>query len=388
MNKRISIFTRNRKPSFQHKKRELSIKRWSPFIAVIVVASVLASCSTPTPNPDKFSKDGPVFSPPTQTKINYTPISILEKEAASMKDDYIIGPGDILSLEVWNRKDISNPDILVGPDGIISIARIGNFTISGLTREEASLKISAELTKYYKRPEVNLVIKEYNNNKAFVLGRIERPGVVRFPGQGTLLEALSLAGGLPVLQKDIVLTKCAIIRGKDLVIWVDLSELLHSGNMALNARIKNNDVIFIPEGQDELLYVMGEVRNPGAVRLGSQMTYLDALMTAGGPTKDANLEKTYILRFDGQKSAVKEINLEAMLRKGELQNNVQLQDNDVVYVAEKGVSKFNYALNRMIPFLSVLSLSTSNLEQFGVMQEWRNQMWDQEGFVGVTGNSD
>ena len=355
-------------------------------LAALMMAAFLVSCAAPTPKPSKFENNSIPFAMPTQTKIDYTPVSVLEREADAMEDDYLIGPGDVLSLEAWNRKELSNPNILVGPDGVITMARIGNINISGLTREEAAIKITNELKEYYKQPEVTLVIKEYNNNKAFVLGRIENPGVVQFPGKGTLLEALSLAGGLPALRTDAVLTKCAIIRGKDLVMWVDLRELLHNGNMSLNARIKNNDVIFIPEGQDELLYVMGEVHNPGAIKLNPQMTYLDALMMAGGPTKEANLEKTFILRFDGQGRGVKEINLLAMLRRGELENNVQMQDNDVIYVAESGVSKFNYKLTQLMPFLQVLNLSTSVLERFGTMQDWRDQLYDQEGFVDGSSN--
>lgn len=347
----------------------------------------LASCQSARPNLEGVSSDAISFSLPTQTKIDYTTAETIEVESKAIKDEYILGPGDLLDLKVWNREEVSDPDLLVGPDGVISVARIGNIEVSGHTRDEAAAKISAALSKFYKNPEVDLVIREYTNNKAFVLGRITNPGVVNFSGKGTLLEALSLAGGLPVLKENAVLTKCAIIRGNDLVIWVDLRELLHNGNMALNARIKNNDVIFIPESQDELLYVMGEVNNPGAFQLSPQMTYLDAVMMAGGPTKEANLKKTYILRFNGQTKGIKEIDLEAMLREGLLQNNVQLQDNDVIFVAEKGISKFNYALNQVLPFLRVLSLSTSNLEQFGAMQEIRNELWGQEGYVGVTGNS-
>ncbi len=346
----------------------------------------LSSCAAPTPRPEVFAGRDAGFAPPTQSAIAYTPAAVLEKEAAAIPDDYVLGPGDLLQLDVWNRKALSNPEVLVGPDGVITIPRIGNIAVSGLTREQAAEKITIALSKYYKRPEVSLVIREYNNNKAFVLGRIENPGVVRFPGKGTLLEALSLAGGLPVLREEAVLTRCAIIRGKDQVIWVDLRELLHSGNMALNARIRNNDVIFIPENQDELMYVMGEVFKPGAIRLSSQMTYLDALMLAGGPTKSANLKKTFILRFDGETRTVKEIDLGAMLREGRLEHNVQLKDNDVLYVAENGVSKFNYALNQVMPFLQVLNLSTSVLERFGVMQEVREELWGQEGFVDGASN--
>ena len=364
----------------------LFLRRWAVFLVLLTGAVFFASCAATVPDPDEFDGNGLTFEPPIQTISEYTPVSVLKDEAAAIVDDYLIGPGDLLSLEVWNREGISNPDILVGPDGVITIARIGNIDISGLTREGATEKITDALAVYYKRPEVSLVIKDYNNNKAFVLGRIENPGVIKFPGKGTLLEALSLAGGLPVLHKDITLTRCAIIRGKDLVIWVDLRELLHNGNMALNARIKNNDVIFIPEGQDELIYVMGEVSTPGAISLSSQMTYLDALMLAGGPTEEANMEKTFILRFDGQNRAVKEINLSRMLEKGELQHNVQMQDNDVLYVAQSGVSNFNYKLSQLMPFLQVLSLSTSNLERFGIMQQFRQGLWDQDGFVD--GSSD
>ena len=385
MKQRLLMFTKMRHRNSRQKQRAVITGQRFLF-AALMAAAFLSSCATSTPKPSKFENNNIPFAVPTHTKIDYTPVSILEREADAMVDDYLIGPGDVLSLEVWNRAGISNPEILVGPDGIITIARVGNINVGGLTREEAATKITKALAIYYKHPEVSLLIKEYNNNKAFVLGRISNPGVVRFPGKGTLLEALSLAGGLPVLHKDITLTRCAIIRGKDLVIWIDLRELLHSGNMTLNARIKNNDVIFIPESQDELIYVMGEVVTPGAITLSSQMTYLDALMLAGGPTKEANQKKTYILRFDGKNRGVKEINLAAMLRKGELENNVQLQDNDVIYVAESGVSKFNYKLNQLMPFLQILNLSTNALERFGTMQDWRDQLYGQEGFVD--GSSD
>jgi polysaccharide export outer membrane protein len=211
---------------------------------------------------------------------------------------------------------------------------------------------------------------------------VTNPGVVTFPGKGTLLEALALAGGLPVLEKEAFLTKCAIIRGKDKIIWIDLKELLDNGNMGLNARIQNNDVIYIPESEAELAYVMGEVKQPGALRLKGQLTFMDALMMSGGPTREANLKKTYIIRFNGEKGFVKEINLKAMLEKGDMSQNFLLHDNDVVFISQSGISKFNFALEQITPFLEVLQLTTGNLETLGVMREMRMNVWGQEGFVG------
>ncbi|MDM8538941.1 SLBB domain-containing protein, partial [Desulfobacterales bacterium HSG17] len=277
--------------------------------------------------------------------------------------------------------ELSDPEIIVGPDNIITTPRIGNINVGNRTREDVVAEITEKLRQFYESPEVTLTIKQYKNNKAYVLGRVENPGVVTFAGQGTLLEALSLAGGLPVLEKEAFLTKCAIIRGNHKIIWIDLRELLNNGNMALNARIMNNDVIFIPESDDENVYVMGEVIKPGAIRLRLQMAFLDALMLAGGPTHNANLKQIHILRFDGETSEVRDINLKQMLKTGNLGHNFQLKANDIVYVAPNGVSRFNYALKQLMPFLEVLNLSVNNLEGFGVMQELRKELWGQEGFV-------
>ena len=204
-----------------------------------------------------------------------------------------------------------------------------------------------------------------------------------FPGQGTLLEALSMAGGLPIVAEQAFLTKCAIIRGKDTIIWVDLNELLQNGNVALNARIINNDVIFIPESQSELVYVMGEVFKPSTFRLTGQMTVMDALMMAGGPTKNANRKKLYLIRStENDRGNIKEIDLLAMLNTADLSKNYLLHDNDILYVSEKGISKFNYNIQQIVPFFNVLNLTTDSLEKWGVMQKVRQGLWGQEGFVG------
>jgi len=71
-----------------------------------------------------------------------------------------------------------------------------------------------------------------------------------------------------------------------------------------------------------------------------------------------------------------------MIEKGAAGENVFLKDSDIVYVVPSGISRFNYALEQITPFLRVLQLTTSNLETFGVMPEFRKNVWGQEGFVG------
>jgi protein involved in polysaccharide export with SLBB domain len=310
---------------------------------------------------------GPVHQPPGVPLLH---LSILKK------NQYIIGPGDVLSLSVWGRPDASSPRMIVGPDGVISVPRIGFINTKGRTRDSVTEEIKGKLQVYYSKPEISFSIDEYHNNKAFVLGRVENPGMVTFPGEGTLLEALSIAGGYSTEAEDTYLTKCSIIRGNDTIIWIDLNELLQNGNMALNARIVNNDVIFIPESQSELVYVMGEVRNPGAYNMTGRLTLLDSLMMAGGPTDDAKKSKLYLIRKTiNNKGQVREIDLQHLLASADFSQNYIMKDNDVLYVSEKGISRFNYVLQKIFPSLEIIELGTNILENFGAMEPIRVEIW-------------
>ena len=353
-------------------------------LLLVSVVSFIISCGGIQPRPEPSQKPDTTFQVETKTTQTYTPpaqVEALSESAAA--DRYILGPGDVMSLKVWKRPEVSDPEIIIGPDGIITVPRIGFIQASGRTREDIAAEITEKLRRYYSNPEVSLAVTVYKNNKAFVLGRVEHPGVVTFPGKGTLLEALSMAGGYSTEAEDTYLTKCAIIRGKNTIIWIDLNDLLQNGNMALNARIKNNDVIFIPESQTELVYVMGEVYKPGVFPLTGRLTLMDALMMAGGPTENANTDKLFMIRPKGNgKGVVQEISLRHMLETGDFSKNYLMKDNDVIFVAEKGISKFNYVMKQILPSLEVLDMGTSVLESFGVMQEIRNRLWGQEGTVG------
>lgn len=292
---------------------------------------------------------------------------------------YLIGSGDVLGLKVWGWPEVSEPKMTVGPDGIITVPRIGFIQTTGRTRKSVAEEIKTKLMDYYSDPEVSLSIIEYKNNKAFVLGRVENPGVVSFPGQGTLLEALSIAGGYSTEAEDTYLTKCAIIRGSDTIIWIDLNDLLQNGNMALNARIVNNDVIFIPESQSELVYVMGEVITPGAYNMTGRLTMLDSLMLAGGPTDDAETTTLYLIRNRGDgRGDVKEINLRQLLESADFTQNYIMKDDDILYVTEEMGSRFNYLLQKIFPSLEILQLGTALLDDFGAMEKVREKIWGKE----------
>ena len=201
------------------------------------------------------------------------------------------------------------------------------------------------------------------------------------------MEALAKAGGLPVLDREAFLSRCSIIRGNDTIIWIDLRELLQRGNIALNARIQNNDIIFVPESKDEAAYVMGEVLKPGIIALKNEITVLDAVMASGGFKRSANMQEMYVIRSDGNTSRVIPVNVEKLIERGDVSDNFILKDNDVVYVNPTRLAKFNYLLEDLTPSVRFFNLTTEGAERTGVMSEMRARLWGQQGFVNGSTSS-
>jgi len=350
------------------------------FVTAALLAAFLSGCAGVRPGVyeakaagESFAKikglkPGEVFTSELQTSAKQFADPAKIKEATSKIDnEYRLGPGDVFSFLVRGREDISREEIIVSPDGDVSLPRVGIFKVGGRTLKELTDEFAKFLTVYYEKPEVTLVMKQFNNNRVFVLGRVTNPGAVKFQGKGTLLEALSLAGGLPTDQTKSFLSRCMIVRGDEMVMWIDLKELLERGNMALNAHLQNGDVIFIPQSEDQLAYVLGEVKTPGVLALRSEMTLLDALMSSGGPTKGANLRDVFLVRTSEGKGAVEKIDVSAIISKGDFRQNYALHDGDLLYVPETGLSKLNYFATQIQPFFSIIGMTTNAAASIGFL---------------------
>lgn len=323
------------------------VVRW---IVIIVLGSapLLAGCGTSLQNVSEkidFQVD------PFEREIPFASPEVIRAYEAGLNHEYRIGPGDQVLVEVWNRERLSGEHV-VSPFGKITLPLTGVFEIGGLDANEASARIKALYQQYYDDPIVTVKILKYLNNKVYVLGRVSNPGVIHFNGDGTLLEALSLAGGLPTRDKTIFLSKCYIVRGKEQIIWIDLLQLLQKANMKLNIRLTNDDIIYIPESMDAAVFLMGEVKTPGAYQIQtSGMTLLDAIGLAGGPTENANINQIRLIREMKEEKGVKIVDLDKLLIHGDYSGNYLLSDNDIVYIPRKGISTFNYYLRQIDPFL-------------------------------------
>jgi polysaccharide export outer membrane protein len=174
---------------------------------------------------------------------------------------------------------------------------------------------------------------------------VSNAGALPFDNPPTLLEALTRAGSLGAERT--ALTRCAVFRGRDRAIWIDLTELFTGGNLALNLRLRRNDLVYIPDADDRQIYVLGEVLRPGALRLTPRMSLLDAFAQAGGLTPEAAASTIHLIR--PRRGADRELSFQQLMKSnGEL--NVSLEDGDILYVPSRLMGRVSYWVQKLSPF--------------------------------------
>jgi len=298
----------------------------------------------------------PFQTPKKLDKI--TPADLLAAFEAPQEFDYVLGEGDEISVDVGGRPELTGSH-LIGPDGNITLPYVGEMHFAGLTRTAAARAALTAWSPLYEGLNVTVKVTRYESNKIFVLGRVASPGVLHFDVQPTLLEAVTRAGGLPIggIGADkAALARCMVFRGNDKLVWIDLRSLLNGSNLALNIRLQRNDTLYIPDSDDQLVYVMGEVKKPGAIGMTPNMTFLTALAQAGGPTDDAKKGRIRLIRPAA--GLERDFDLEEFYRGGS-NPNVTLQDGDILYVARSKLGTIGYVLGKLTPLTGFLLFTTS-----------------------------
>jgi polysaccharide biosynthesis/export protein len=284
-----------------------------------------------------------------QTKENQiTSDDAIRAFEAPRVTSYTLEAGDEITIEVWGHAELSGHHVL-GPDGKITLPVAGVLTIVGLTREAAETAISNAFGRLYSDLSTTIRIDRYTSFRIFVLGRVATPGAIQFESQPTLLEVITKAGSLPiggVGAEKAGLGRCAVIRNRDQMIWVDLRSLLSKGDLSLNIRLARNDLVYIPDAGDQLVYVLGQVTHPGAFRLTPDMSFLDAFTQAGGVSENAAADKIEVVR--SATGIKRQFSLKDLLAKP-TEYNFSLNEGDLIYVPQRPLGKLGYVLQKTSP---------------------------------------
>ena len=122
--------------------------------------------------------------------------NLSDKNAIAM-GGYEINAGDILSLAVWNEPSLGSEQILVRPDGFISVPVVGEIMAGGRTVNAVQIAVAEGLNRYLKdEPNVVISILNASGSRVYVLGKVQRPGAFPLSGPMDVTQALAMAGGL------------------------------------------------------------------------------------------------------------------------------------------------------------------------------------------------
>ena len=273
--------------------------------------------------------------------------------ARAINGGYIIGPGDVLTISVYDEPDLERT-VTVQSDGLISIPLLRAFPVGGLSIAQAERELEKALGQsFLVDPQVSITVKEYHAQKVYVLGAVRNPGLFSLTGPTTVLEIVSKAGGLaPDGSRRFMLLrgggkspnaiKSELEKNPNPVpestgkgdqrtpIMIDGRKLLDEGDTTQNYLLQDGDVVYVPKLQQ--VYVLGEVRRPGAVPFTEGLTLLQAISQAGGTTEMAR-DATQVTRKVGGEEKRFDVDLGKILKNTKL--DLQLEPEDVIVVKRR-----------------------------------------------------
>jgi polysaccharide export outer membrane protein len=259
--------------------------------------------------------------------------------------DPVLGPGDQITIRALDLEEISNKPFPIAANGTINLPLFGRVQAAGLTLEQLETEITTLLKPYVKHPDVTISISEAPSQTVSVIGSVNTPGVLQLQGSKTLVEMLSLAGGLrPDAGHSVKITRrrkngpiplpgaTADPTGQFSVAKVNLKAVMDSQNLEENILIQPNDVISVSRA--EMVYVIGDVRQSGGFVLNERETIsvLQALSLAGGASPTATPDKAKILRPTSGNSNRTEIPVDLKKILAGQANDVALKSEDILFV--------------------------------------------------------
>jgi polysaccharide export outer membrane protein len=165
--------------------------------------------------------------------------------AVAVPADYVIGPEDVLSVVFWRDKDMTG-DVSVRPDGKVSLPLLNDVQAAGLTPAQLRDRLIEASKQYFEDPSVTVVVKQMNSRKVFITGEVNKPGPYPLVGPTTVLQLISIAGGLRDYADS---KKILIVRnenGRPMSYLFNYRDVVSRKNLRQNIELKPGDTVIVP----------------------------------------------------------------------------------------------------------------------------------------------
>jgi polysaccharide export outer membrane protein len=290
----------------------------------------------------------------------------LERLAAVPKRPYKIGPGDVLSIIVWEHPELSstlpagvtggdpgttvapaNNEFLVDTAGQLQFPYAGSMPVAGLTPDQARRQLSSRLARYFRDPRLTLRVRSYRSQRVYVGGEVKQPGQQAIDDSPmSLLEALSRAGGLlPSADQSRILLERDGVSHR-----IDLIASARGANTAGRLQLLPGDIVRATPRDESKVFVSGEVLTPRALPMhDGRLTLNEALGEVGGINpQSGDARHVYIVRRSAGDTRVYQLDAstaDAMA----LAEQFELSPKDVVYVGASSLANWHRAISLLFP---------------------------------------
>ena len=293
-------------------------------------------------------------------------LTILESERS--RYEYRVGPGDILSIIVYDHPELTIPageqrsaadtGNLVNPDGTIFYPYTGRIKVDGQTVDEIRENITTLLSEYIRDPQIEVRVAQFNSKFVFVTGAVNKPGRVALRNTPlTLIDAVQLASGFTpnANHHELKITR------RNQTATVSSYQLLKAGDLSQNIVLRPGDLIHVPDDSTQRVYVMGEVNRPGQVGMGStRLTLTDVITQVGGiKESSADAAGVFVIRPSARPDRLADV-YQFDLRNSiayVFSNQFRVTPNDIVYVSTTDLGRLNRVIDQISPTLDLINLT-------------------------------
>jgi polysaccharide export outer membrane protein len=158
---------------------------------------------------------------------------------------YLIGPEDVLSIVFWKDKDMS-ADVVVRPDGKISLPLVNEVQAAGLTPEQLRARLTEAASKFVTEPTAAVVVKEIHSRKVFITGMVAKPGTYPLMDNMTVLQLIAVAGGLQEYADSSSIVVMRNDNGQKQALKFNYKDVVKQKHVEQNVALKSGDTVIVP----------------------------------------------------------------------------------------------------------------------------------------------
>ena len=263
--------------------------------------------------------------------------------------EYILGSADSISIDLTDTDDLDST-YLIDQEGMIDLPFIGKVKLNDLTLNEAQNILLQVIQKFYKNPDLQINIEEFNSSKVYIVGAVRNQITINLNQKPIkLIEAAIQANFNPSAADKLYGTK-GLLRRDNKVYKIDLLNAFQNNDEKENFYLKKDDVIFIDRNSDAI-HVFGEITKPGVYFPNMDYSLTELISTSGLNQLTANAKKVYVIREKYNKF------LEVDVFQLDIKNPINLiagrkfllQERDIVFIPPSEIVKWNRVISLLLP---------------------------------------